>query len=70
MPYEIVDLPKAQKDYLRWAKSDRRMIDKIDELVEDMKSDPYTGIGKPEQLKYDFAGFWSRRITEQHRLLY
>jgi toxin YoeB len=52
------------------AKTDKKMVQKINKLLKSIGSYPYDGIGKPEPLKYDFAGYWSRRITDEHRLVY
>jgi len=61
---------KAWEDYLYWQRIDKQMIKKINQLIKDIKRDPFNGIGKPEPLKYDLGGFWSRRITDEHRLIY
>ena len=61
---------KAWADYEHWHGADRRVRDKINTLIEDIQLHPFTGLGKPEPLKYDFAGCWSRRITGEHRLVY
>lgn len=60
----------AWEDYLYWQKNDKRIIKKINGLFKDIERGPFEGIGKPEQLKYDLAGFWSRRIDHEHRLIY
>lgn len=57
-------------DYLYWQKVDKRMVLKINELIKAIKRTPFEGIGKPEPLKYDLAGYWSRRIDQEHRLVY
>ncbi len=57
-------------DYLTWQTEDKKMLKKINELIKDIKTNPFDGIGKPEPLKYDYAGFWSRRIDREHRLIY
>lgn len=62
---------KAWEDYLYWQQHDRRMLKKINALFEDIsRGDPYDGIGKPELLKHSFSGFWSRRVNDEHRLVY
>ncbi|MER6505699.1 Txe/YoeB family addiction module toxin [Nonomuraea sp. NPDC001636] len=58
------------EDYVHWQTADRQVLKRIDRLVEDVLRDPYEGIGKPEPLKYALAGAWSRRITDEHRLVY
>jgi toxin YoeB len=57
-------------DYTSWLKNDRKMLARINKLIEDVERDPFTGIGKPEPLKYHLAGAWSRRIDDEHRLVY
>lgn len=58
------------EDYTFWLKTDRKMLARTNRLVEDVKRDPFSGIGKPEPLKFHLAGAWSRRIDEEHRLVY
>jgi toxin YoeB len=58
------------EDYLSWQKEDKRILKKINELIKDIQRTPFEGIGKPEPLKYDLAGYWSRRIDLEHRLVY
>jgi len=60
----------AFADYRQWAKEDKKIIDKIDSLITEIVRDPFHGIGKPEPLKGNLSGYWSRRITEEHRLVY
>ena len=68
---EIVLLPQAKKVRDYWKKSGNKAImERISALLKDIMEHPYTGIGKPEQLKYDLAGKWSRRINAEHRLIY
>jgi len=57
-------------EYLFWQKNDKQKLNKINELLKDISRSPYEGIGKPEALKFKFAGYWSRRIDEEHRLIY
>jgi toxin YoeB len=62
---------RAWEDYVYWQQHDRKILKKINSLLEDIgRGDPYEGIGKPESLKHGFSGFWSRRITDEHRLIY
>ena len=61
---------EAWEDYLFWQKQDKAVVKRINELIAACKRDPFAGIGKPEPLKYALAGFWSRRITEEHRMVY
>jgi toxin YoeB len=58
------------EDYVHWQTADRRILKRINTLIDACLRDPYAGIGKPEQLKYGATGAWSRRITEEHRLVY
>ena len=58
------------QDYLYWQKTDKKMVKRIHEFIKDIKRSPFEGIGKLEGLKYDLAGKWSRRIDEEHRLVY
>ncbi|UII21900.1 Txe/YoeB family addiction module toxin [Fulvivirga ligni] len=60
----------AWEDYLYWQQVDKKMIKKINALIKGIQREPFEGIGKPEPLKYDLAGFWSRRIDQEHRLVY
>lgn len=60
----------AWEDYVSWQKDDKKMLRKINELIKDIQKTPFEGIGKPEPLKYDLTGFWSRRIDIEHRLVY
>lgn len=60
----------AWDDYTSWQTEDKKIIKKINDLINAIKSDPFNGIGKPEPLKYDLANFWSRRIDRDHRLVY
>lgn len=60
----------AWEDYQYWQSTDKEILNKINLLLKDCKRDPFKGIGKPEPLKGDLKGFWSRRITSEHRLVY
>ncbi|UAJ79437.1 Txe/YoeB family addiction module toxin [Leifsonia sp. ZF2019] len=60
----------AWEDYLYWQAQDRRVVKRINQLLVDILRNGNTGIGKPEALKHGFQGFWSRRITDEHRLVY
>jgi len=68
---KIVFSTIAQTDFIYREKiGNHAILNRIDKLLLDIQAHPYTGIGKPESLKYKYAGIWSRRITEEHRLLY
>ena len=58
------------KDYLSWQNQDKNTLKRINELIKDMARDPFDGIGKPEALKGNLSGFYSRRINSEHRLVY
>jgi toxin YoeB len=60
----------AWQDYLRWQQEDEKILAAVNDLIKDIKRDPFRGIGKPEPLKHDLRGWWSRRITGEHRLVY
>jgi toxin YoeB len=60
----------AWEDYLYWQGQDLKTVKAINSLIKDIKRDPFKGLGKPEPLKYDLKGWWSRRIASDHRLVY
>jgi len=61
---------EAWKDYIYWFENDKKQLKKINDLIKEIDRTPYNGIGKPEPLKYDMNGYWSRRIDHEHRLVY
>ena len=61
---------KAWEEYMYWQNTDKQILKKINQLIKDIKREPFEGIGKPEPLKYELSGFWSRRIDLEHRLVY
>ena len=67
---KIVFSKNSWEDYLSWQSEDKKILRKINELIKDIQRTPYEGIGKPEPLKYDLTGLWSRRIDREHRLVY
>jgi toxin YoeB len=68
---QIVFTPKAKKDLDFWIKSgNKNILNKITDLIEDILLHPFEGIGKPEQLKHQLSGKWSRRINQEHRIIY
>ena len=67
---KVAFTPEAWSDYLFWQQHDKKVLARINDLVKDIVRTPYTGIGKPEPLRYEFRGYWSRRITQEHRLIY
>jgi toxin YoeB len=60
----------AWEDYLYWQKTDRKILSRINLLIQEIKRNPFEGIGKPERLKHALSGYWSRRINEEHRIVY
>ena len=66
----LVFTPHGRDDYKCWLQADRQVLKRINRLIDDALRDPTDGIGKPEPLKHMLAGAWSRRITEEHRLVY
>lgn len=60
----------AWEDYLNWQKMDKKMLNKVNELIKSCERTPFSGIGKPEPLKDNLKGFWSRRVDNEHRLVY
>ncbi len=62
--------PQAWEDYLYWQKTDRAALKRLNALIENAMCTPFEGIGKPEPLKFNLAGYWSRRIDAEHRLIY
>jgi toxin YoeB len=62
--------PKGWSSYEYWAQHDRKMLVRINALIDDTVRRPFTGLGKPEPLRNEFSGWWSRRITQEHRLVY
>jgi toxin YoeB len=66
----VVFTREAQGDYIFWQETQRETVDRINQLITDIQRSPFTGIGKPEPLRREYAGWWSRRITGEHRLIY
>lgn len=67
---KLIFADEAWEDYLYWQRQDRRMTERINKLIRETQREPYSGIGKPEALKHALSGFWSRRITDEHRMVY
>ncbi len=61
---------QAWSDYQYWIRTDKKVLKRINLLIKDIQRTPFDGIGDPEPLKYNWSGFWSRRITKEHRLVY
>jgi len=60
----------AWDDYLYWQQHDKKILKKINRIIKEIQREPFEGIGEPEPLKYNWSGYWSRRITIEHRLVY
>jgi len=67
---KIIFSTRAWDDFVHWQAADTATARKIINLITDIKRDPFRGLGKPEPLRGNYSGFWSRRITEEHRLVY
>lgn len=61
---------KGWADYQHWIATDAKVLGKVNDLIEDIRRSPFKGLGKPEPLRGDRSGYWSRRVTEEHRLIY
>jgi toxin YoeB len=66
----LIFAPEAWEDYLHWQATDKPVLRRIHELIKDTRRSPFTGLGKPEPLRHALSGFWSRRITQEHRMVY
>ena len=66
----LVFSQEAWDDYLHWQKTDRKLLNRVNLLIREILRSPFEGIGKPEPLKHGLAGYWSRRINDEHRLVY
>lgn len=66
----LIFADQAWEDYLLWQKQDKRMVERINKLIQETQREPFSGVGKPEALKHALSGFWSRRITDEHRMVY
>ena len=67
---KLIFADEAWEDYLYWQKQDSKMVERINKLIREIQRNPFEGIGKPEPLKHALSGFWSRRITDEHRVVY
>lgn len=67
---KLVFSENAWEDYLYWQKTDRKVVLRINALIREIQRDAFDGIGKPEQLRHALSGYWSRRITDEHRIVY
>jgi toxin YoeB len=67
---KLIFSDQAWDDYLYWQTQDKKMLERINKLIRETQRTPFEGLGKPEALKHALSGFWSRRITEEHRMVY
>lgn len=67
---KLVFAEEAWEDCFYWQKQDKRMVERISKLIREVQHEPFSGAGKPEPLKHALSGFWSRRITDEHRMVY
>lgn len=67
---KLIFSEQAWEEYLYWQKTDKKLLNRINELIKAIMREPFTGIGKPEPLKHSLTGYWSRRINDEHRLVY
>ena len=67
---KLIFSERAWDDYLYWQKTDKKTIQRVNSLIKEIKRSPYEGIGKPEPLKHGLSGYWSRRINDEHRIVY
>lgn len=67
---KLIFSERAWEDYLYWQETDRSLVARIHRLIREIQREPFSGLGKPEPLKHAFQGYWSRRITDEHRIVY
>jgi toxin YoeB len=67
---KLIISEESWDDYLYWQKQDGKMVERINKLVQEVKREPFSGVGKPEPLIHALSGYWSRRITDEHRMVY
>lgn len=67
---KLIFSSKAWEQYLYWQSTDKKMVKRINSLIKDIQRNPTQGIGKPEPLKHGLSGYWSRRISDEHRIVY
>lgn len=67
---KIIFAEEAWEDYMYWTETDKKILKRINELIKAIQRDPHKGIGEPEPLRFNWSGFWSRRINREHRLIY
>jgi toxin YoeB len=67
---KLIFADDAWDDCVYWQKQDKRMVERINKLIRETQREPFAGVGKPEPLKHALSGYWSRRITDEHRMVY
>lgn len=67
---KLIFSDNAWEDYLYWQRTDRKILGRINTLIQEIKRNPFEGIGRPEPLKHALSGYWSRRINDEHRIVY
>jgi toxin YoeB len=67
---KVLFTPEGWEDYTFWQERDRKLAKRLNRIIKDMRRDPFSGIAKPEALKRNYSGFWSRRLTDEHRIVY
>ena len=67
---KLVFSEHAWEDYLYWQRTDRKILERINKLIKEIQRSPFEGTGKPEPLRHGLSGYWSRRITDEHRIVY
>jgi toxin YoeB len=66
----IIFSEHAWEDYLYWQRTDRKILERINKLIKEIQHSPFEGTGKPEPLRHGLSGYWSRRVTDEHRIVY
>ena len=67
---KLIFAEQAWEDYLYWQKTDKKLLERVNTLIKEITRSPFEGIGKPEPLKNALSGYWSRRINDEHRIVY
>lgn len=67
---KLIFAEPAWQDYLYWQQHDKQILKRINQLIQEIQREPFAGVGKPEPLKHALSGFWSRRINDEHRIVY
>ena len=67
---KLIFSERAWEDYLYWQETDRQLVARVNRLIQEIQREPFSGVGKPEPLRHAFQGYWSRRINDEHRVVY